>query len=89
MVPMGDEKAHQVAVAHCVDGLHDDFIEIEAGWQVLRWDCCRPVHPITALLIKEVVMNAAILQDKVDNEHSHVCSCKTKQNTDGCKCSHV
>ena len=28
---MGDEQAHQVAVANSVDGLHNDLVEGEAG----------------------------------------------------------
>ena len=59
---MGNEQAHQVAVANSVDGLHNDLIEREAGWQLLGWDCGHPVHPITSLLVKEVVMHATILQ---------------------------
>ena len=62
---MGDEQAHQVAVANSVDGLHNDLVEGEAGWQLLGWDCGHPVHPLTSLLVKEVVMHATILQADV------------------------
>ena len=62
---MSDEEAHQVAVAHCVNSLHNDFIESKAGWKLLGRNCCGPVHPVTAFLIKEVVVHAAILQEEV------------------------
>lgn len=63
VMAMGDEEAHQVAVAHSVDGLHNDLVEIEAGWEVLSRDRSHPVHPLTSLLIKKVVVHAAVLQE--------------------------
>ena len=78
MVTMSNEKAHQVAVAHCVNGLYNDLVESEAGWKLLGWHCSSPVHPVTALLVKEVVMYAAVLQEKVQDEHSHVYSCRKR-----------
>lgn len=61
---MSDEEPHEVAVAHCVNGLHNDFIEAQAGWELLGWDCRHPVHPLTAVLIEKVVVHSAILQGK-------------------------
>lgn len=78
MVTMSDEQPHEVAVAHCVNGLHNDFIEAQAGWELLGWDCRHPVHPFTAVLIEEVVMHCAILQGR-----------KCALNAAAAKCSHV
>ena len=64
VVAMSDKEAHQVAVAHCVNSLHNDLIESKAGWKLLGWDCCSPVHPLTALLIKEIVVHGTILQER-------------------------
>lgn len=65
---MGDEQAHQVAVANSVNGLHNDLVESEAGWQLLSWDRSHPVHPVTSLLVKKVVMHATVLQQLVNTE---------------------
>lgn len=96
MVTVSDEQSHEVAVAHCVNGLHNDLIEAEAGWKLLGWDCCHPVHPLTAVLIEEVVVHSAILQAEVGTEYrrSKVQSCVEVQEQvhTGCrgsKCSHV
>ena len=63
VMTMGDKEAHQVAVAHSVNGLHNDLVESEAGWEVLSWDRGHPVHPLACLLIKEVVVHATVLQE--------------------------
>ena len=59
---MRDQQPHQVAVAHCVNGLHNDFIEGQAGHQLLGWHTLHPVHPIARLLVKQVVIHTPILQ---------------------------
>ena len=62
-MPMCHQQPHQEAVAHSVNGLHDDLIERQAGRQLLSWNSLHPVDPVTSLLVKHVVMHTAILHN--------------------------
>lgn len=66
---MCDQQPHEVAVANSVYGLHNDFMEGQGGGELLGGHRLRPVYPVTALLVKHVVMHAAILHAADLHQH--------------------